>query len=92
MMDAVRAFVELEKRRDGYKQYVEELAQALRVVVDEIGVGGYFQDDDGIVYKIVVSAGKWVPFESVSYLRTKRPGEDKGSLSIKEAKEAGFTL
>jgi hypothetical protein len=85
-----QAFVELEKQRDKFKRYLEELAQATRAVADEIGIGGYFQDDEGVVYKIVAPAGKWVQFESLSYVRTKRVGEDKGSLSVKEAKEAGF--
>ena len=90
MTPAQRAFVELEKRRDGYRRYLEELSAALRAVAGEVGLDGYFQDDEGIVYKIVIPSGKWMPFQPISYLRTKRSGESKGTLSAKEATEAGF--
>ncbi len=86
------AFVELEKRKEEYKAYLEEFDEVLAAVVDEVGIGKYFQDDDGVVYKTVVPGGRWVRFESLGYVRTKRNGEDKGSLSVKEAKENGFEV
>ena len=65
---------------------------ALGAVAGEVGMDGYFQDDEQVVYKITCPTGRWVKFDTVSYLRTKRNGEDKGTLSAKEAKEAGFEV
>jgi len=89
MTDAQKKFVELEKKR---KQFLEEFDAALLAVAEETGIGNYFQSDDQVVYKIVAPTGRWVKFDSVSYLRTKREGEDKGTLSVKEAKEHGFEV
>ncbi len=85
-------FVELEKQKEEFKKLLTELDEVNQAVADEIGIGNYFQDDEGVVYKIVVPSGRWVKFESISYVRTKREGEDKGTLSVKEAKEAGFEV
>lgn len=57
-----------------------------------MGLDGYFQDEEGTVYKIVEPAGKFVTFDKVSYVRTRRTTEKRGDLSIKEAEEAGFNV
>lgn len=85
-------FVELERQLETVKKFKEELNGALQAVADEIGVDSYFQADDGIVYKVVVPKGQWVEFRTVGFERTKRNGEAKGSLSVKEAREQGFTV
>lgn len=92
MTEAQKKFVDLEKRKDEYKQWLQELQEATQAVTDELGVGGYFQDDKGTVYKMVVPNGRWVAFETISYVRTKREGEAKGSLSVTEAREHGFEI
>jgi hypothetical protein len=84
--------VELDKRKDEYKKFIEDLQAVTAQVAAEIGVNGYFQDPEGTVYKVVEPDGKFVYFEKLSYNRTRRQGEKQGSLSMKEAKEAGFTL
>ena len=89
MTDAQKKFVELEQKR---KQFLEEFDAALQAVADEIRTGGYFQDSDGVVYKIVTPTGRWVKFDTVSYLRTKRGDERQGTLSVKEATEHGFEI
>lgn len=89
MTDAQKRFVEIEKQR---KKLLDDFDAALQAVAEEVKPGGYFQDTEGIVYKIVVPSGKWVKFDAVSYVRTKREAEEKGTLSVKEAKEAGFEL
>lgn len=89
MTEAQVKFVELEKRR---KIFMEEFDEALRVVAVEVGLNGYFQDEDKVVYKIVTPAGRWVKFDSVSYVRTRRGDEKQGSLSVKEAQGAGFKI
>jgi hypothetical protein len=84
--------VELEKKKDEVKKYFDELNAAVADVQKEIGINGYFQDPEGTVYKIVIPDGKFVYFEHVSYVRTRRMNEKRGDLSLKEAKEAGFVV
>jgi len=90
MTDAQEKFVKLERQRAAYKVLMEELEEATQKIADENGIGSYFQDDEGVVYKVVVPSGRWVMFDTISYVRTRRGEESKGSLSVKEAKEAGF--
>ena len=85
-------FVELEKKKEEVKKYFEELNNALDEVYKETGFDGMFQDGEGTVYKVVQPEGKFVAFDKIGYVRTKRPGEFKGSLSKKEAEGAGFKL
>jgi hypothetical protein len=61
-------------------------------VSKEVGINGYFQDDQGIVYKVVVPDGKFVYFDHISYVRTRRAHEKRGDLSMKEAETAGFRV
>ena len=89
MTDAQKRFVDLEKKR---KQSLDDFDAALKAVAEEVKPGGYFQDDDKVVYKIVVPSGRWVKFDAVSYVRTKRGDESKGTLSANEAVEAGFII
>jgi len=89
MTDAQMKFVELEKRR---KQFLEEFDAALQAVAEETGIGNYFQDDEQTVYKIITPTGRYVKFDTVSYLRTKRADERQGTLSAKEAEEHGFEV
>jgi hypothetical protein len=92
MTQAQLRFVNLERKKEEVKKYFEELAEALKEVAKEIGINGYFQDNEGIVYKIIEPEGKFVHFEKLSYVRTKRPHEKRGDLSMKEAETAGFVL
>lgn len=92
MTPAQERFVVLEKVKDEYKAWLEQLAEATKAVAEEVGVDGYFQDDEGTVYKVVVPAGRFVHYEAVSYVRTKRAGEERGSLSLKEVEAAGFKV
>ena len=92
MTEAQARFVALEKRKEEVKKYFEDLALATEAVSKEVGVNGYFQDNEGTVYKVVVPEGKFVHFEKLSYVRTRRAHEKRGDLSMKEAEGAGFTL
>lgn len=90
MTDAQKRFVELEKKR---KQFLEEFDAALQAVAEETGIGNYFQDpSDGTVFKIITPTGRYVKFDPVSYLRTKRGDERQGTLSQTEAKANGFEI
>lgn len=92
MTEAQIKFVELESKKEEVKKYFEELDEALLAVVNEIGINKMFQDNNGIVYKTVVPTYKSVKMDHIGYSRTKRVDEKRGSLSMKEAKEAGFDL
>jgi hypothetical protein len=92
MTEAQQKFVALEKRKEEVKKFFEELAAATEAVAKEIGVNGYFQDQEGTVYKIVIPEGRFVAFDKIGYERTRRQGERQGSLSLKEAKEQGFVV
>lgn len=85
-------FVELERQKASYKKFLAELEEATRDVAEEIGIGGHFQDQEGVVYKIVQPTGTFMYYKTVDYERTKREGEAKGSLSAKAAQELGYTL
>lgn len=93
MTENQKRFIELEKKKEEVKRYFEELKIATEAVAKEVGVNGYFQDpSDGTVFKIVEPEGKFVSFDKISYVRTRRSHEKRGDLSLKEATEAGFTL
>ncbi len=92
MTPAKLRLIALEKQKAEVKQFYENLANAVKEVAAEIGVGGMFQDEEGTVYQIIEPEGKFVHFEKLSVIRTKRPGEERGELSAKKAQEAGFIL
>ncbi len=85
-------FLELERRKDEFKKWQEDLQEATAELVREHGLNAYFQDEQGTVYKLVECPGRFVTFERYVALRTKRPGEERGSLSMKEAREHGFQV
>jgi hypothetical protein len=92
MTEAQKKFVELERKKDEVKKYFDELNAACVAVSKEIGINGYFQDEQGICYKVVIPDGKFVYFDHISYVRTRRPHEKRGDLSMKEAEDAGFKV
>jgi hypothetical protein len=86
-------FLSLEKRKEEVKKFFDELKQANEELAAEIGIGGMFQDpSDGTVFKMVIPEGKFVNFDKVGYVRTKREGEERGTLAAKAAEEAGYSL
>ena len=92
MTEAQLKFVELEQKKEEIKKYFEELNLAVEAVAKEVGVNGFFQDRAGVVYQVVVPEGKFVHFEKLSYLRTRRAHEKRGDLSMEKAKAAGYIL
>jgi hypothetical protein len=85
-------YIELEKKKDSYRKFLEELKEATQAVVNEVGVGGHFQDADGTVYQIEESEGKFVYFDRFEIKRTRRSGEKSGTLSLTKAKELGYEV
>lgn len=92
MTEAQKRFVNLEKKKAEVKRFFDELKEATQDVAKEVGINGYFQDNEGTVYKIVEPEGKFVTYEKISYVRTRRQDEKRGDLSLTEAESAGFTV
>lgn len=94
MTENQKKFVSLEKRKEEFKLFQEELAQAIEAVKAEVGLNGMFQDEEGTVYKIVEPDGKYIYFDKLSYLRTRRLSEERSPLplAIKEAEAAGYNV
>ncbi len=92
MTEAQETFVELDKKKAEYKLFLEQYRQAVNTVKEEIGLGGHFQDYEGIVYQVHDCEGKFVPFDKLEIKRTKRSGERAGTLSKVKAEDMGYVL
>ena len=93
MTDAQAKFLEISKRYETLKEEMKALKPTLQELMTEIGVDAMFQDSEtGLVYRIEVPTGTYISFDPITYARTKKVGEDKGSLSKKDAEAAGYTL
>lgn len=92
MTETERRYVELDRRYPEIQQYFQEKKAALEAIQTESGIGHHFQDDQGIVYEVVIPEWKQVPMEHIGINRTKRVGEDRGTLSVKRANELGYTV
>jgi len=92
LSSAQTKYIELEKKKDSYRKFLEELKEATQAVVNEVGIGGHFQDADGTVYQVEESEGKFVYFDRFEIKRTRRNGEKAGSLSLTKAKELGYAV
>ena len=89
---AIERFIALDREYAKIREWLDAYRTAKRDVFEQVGPGHYFQDDKGIVYKTEALEGKFVYFDPVEIKRTKREGETRGSLSVKEATENGFTV
>lgn len=85
-------YIELEKKKEHYKLFLEELKQVTEQLAKEVGIGGHFQDAEGTVYQVEETQGKFVYFDRFEIKRTRRIGEKSGSLSLTKAKELGYAV
>ena len=92
LTEAQKKFVELDRRKVEYKQFLEEYKAATAALFAEMGVGRFFQDEAGVVYQTAEAEGRFVYYEPHVVNRTRREGESKGTLSMKAAREAGFQV
>jgi hypothetical protein len=92
MNDLQAKTYELILKKEELKAQMKEVNAALESLLLELGEGNAFQADDGTVVKISIPSGTYIEFKKIDYVRTKREGEVKGSLSKKEAEEMGFVL
>jgi hypothetical protein len=85
---AQRRLVELDLHKPTITAYYDELEKVTAAVAAEVGINGYFAASDGTVYKIVQPSGAYITYKLLNFERTKRPGEARGTLSMKEAADA----
>jgi hypothetical protein len=84
--------IELDRKKAEVKKFFDEYKEAVEALVQEHGVGHHFMDDQNIVYQLAELDGKWVTFDRYGVERTKRHGEERGTLSVKKAKELGYDV
>lgn len=86
-------FLELSKQMEELQVKVEITRELLEEEMRNLNFGYMFQDPtSGVVYKIISPGGKYVHYADMDYVRTALEGERSGTLSKKEATEAGFVL
>lgn len=85
-------YIELEKKKEAYKAFLEELKETVEKLQDEMGTGGHFQDGEGTVYQVSDHKGRFVHFDKYEVKRTRRQGERSGSLSLTAAKDLGYEV
>jgi hypothetical protein len=90
MTDAQKRYVDLANELELNNEKNKLIREEMEGLQSEIGVNTMFQSEEGLVYQIVEVKGKYVYFSPIDYIRTKRPDETKGDLSMKKAEEAGF--
>lgn len=84
----LQRLIELDQRKPEINAFSEELTKTLEEAAALVGVGGYFEASDGTVFKLTAPKGRYVYNQLLGYDRTKREGEIKGTLAMKEAQEA----
>lgn len=93
MNDLQKKLVEFASQREDLKNKMKSLDEEMSFIMTELGEGNVFQDDDGVVFRIIIPKGTYIEFKHISYERTRKEGEKGGNfLSKKEAEEAGFVL
>lgn len=86
-------FFELAKKYESLVEELKSVKDQMNAVMADIGVNKFIQDpSDMTVYQIVVPQGRFVHFDTISYIRTRKENEERGDLSLKKAEEAGFNL
>ena len=93
MNETQQKFLDLTEKFEALKEQYKAVREELNTVMGNLGIGTFIQHPTtGIVYKVVEPTGTYVEFKKIEYVRTAKLDEAKGSLSQKEAKEAGFVL
>lgn len=80
-------FVDLANKIEALNKQRKELQVQLDSAMLELGIGHVVKSEDGTVYRVQKYSGKFISPKELEYVRTKRDGEVRGSLSKKEADE-----
>jgi seryl-tRNA synthetase len=85
--------IELAEKYETLKEEMKRLKPEMNELLKQIGVGKYFQNPKNmVVYKVEKPRGVFCEYQDIGFVRTKKAGEARGDLSVKEANEAGFVL
>jgi len=88
-----QTFLDLVVKLETAETLVQNLKDQLVKEMELVGVGSYVQDPLSLlVHRIVEPKGAFIYYPRISYVRTAKPEERSGTLSKKEAQEAGFIL
>jgi hypothetical protein len=91
--ETIQRFLEISKRYETLKDSLKEVQEELQKLMTVLGEGAHFQDPETeLVYKIQKPTGTYISFKPIDYIRTKKVGEDKGSLAKTEAEKMGYKL
>ena len=96
MTDNQLKLIELSKKyetlRDAIKEVSVQLNDATTAVAKETGLGTFFQDVDGTVFRVAKATGTYVTYRELTYERTRRHPKEKPGISLKDAREHGFDV
>lgn len=92
-MSKEQTFLENAKKYEELQEQLTQVREALNASMSDLGLGTYVQDaNSGLVYKIVKPTGTFMYYRDIDFVRTAKTTERAGTLSKKEAEEAGFTV
>lgn len=86
------SLVNLSLQKERLKKEMEETNSKLDEVLKGLGLGHMFQAPDGTVFRVSKPTGTYISFREIDYDRTRREGEKSGSLSLTDARNAGFEV
>jgi hypothetical protein len=93
MTDLQVKFLALVKKKESAAKLLGLINSELADTMRQIPLGEMFQDPtDLVVYQIMTPSGTYIEYKNVDYIRTRKEGETRGTLSMKEAEAAGFTV
>ncbi len=85
--------IELIRQIETLQYQIKPLQEELETLFPQITIDEMFQDPETkLVYRIAKQEGVWIKYKPLVYQRTRKIGEAKGSISISDAKKAGFIL
>lgn len=96
MSNSTKKLIELSKQYEAIKEkrqaILDELEIVYKQVVEEVGLGTMFQDDDGTVFRVVKPSGVYIPYHEYKYERTRRHAGEKPGITLKDARENGYDV
>ena len=93
MTDNQSKLIQLSKQyeilREQMKEVSEGLNEATAAIAQESGIGTFFQDTDGTVFRVAKATGTYIAYKDLIYERTRRHPKEKPGISLKDARDAG---
>lgn len=96
MTDNQNRLIQISKKyealRDAMKEVSAELTEVTALVAQETGLGTFFQDVDGTVFRVAKATGTYIAYKELTYERTRRHPKEKPGISLKDARDAGYDV